>query len=152
MKRLRRTAIVLAALAVAMPLAHVLEMPNKFALDGTLWLEVQQHLYRGWGPFLGGPVEVLALLAAVVFVTVNRETQTRRWMTVAAFAYAGMIAAFFLFNWPVNDSVMQWTQASLPGDWESYRVRWEVGHGLAFLFSVGGLYATLRAHVRCALL
>jgi hypothetical protein len=27
--------------------AHVLELPNKLALSGPLWLEVQQNLYRG---------------------------------------------------------------------------------------------------------
>lgn len=36
--------------------AHVLELPNKLSLDGPLWLAVQQHLYRGWGPYIG-PVD-----------------------------------------------------------------------------------------------
>jgi hypothetical protein len=45
-------------------MAHVLELPNKLALDGGLWLAVQQHLYRGWGPFLGGPAEIGALVTA----------------------------------------------------------------------------------------
>jgi hypothetical protein len=49
----------LAILAALPPLAHVLELPNKLALDGELWLAVQQHLYRGWGPFLGGWPRIL---------------------------------------------------------------------------------------------
>lgn len=53
-------------LATAVPLgatvAHVLELPNKFALDGPLWLAVQQSLYRGWGPFIA-PFDVAAIMA-----------------------------------------------------------------------------------------
>ena len=55
MSCLRWTNFVLCILASLPPMAHVLEIPNKLALDGGLWLAVQQHLYPGWGPFLGGP-------------------------------------------------------------------------------------------------
>jgi hypothetical protein len=53
MRWLQRINLAFAILAVVAPLAHVLELPNKLALDGPLWLAVQQHLYRGWGPFFG---------------------------------------------------------------------------------------------------
>ena len=33
-------------------LAHAFELYNKMMLDGPLWLAVQQHLYRGWGPLI----------------------------------------------------------------------------------------------------
>jgi hypothetical protein len=49
--------MLLAAVAVTAPIAHVLELPNKLALDGPLWLAVQQLLYRGWG-LVFGPVEI----------------------------------------------------------------------------------------------
>jgi len=51
--------------------AHALELPNKLALDGPLWLAVQQRLYRGWGPTLG-PFEVGAVVAAWVLVVQTR--------------------------------------------------------------------------------
>jgi len=54
MQLLHQLNLLLAALATLAPLAHVLELPNKLRLDGPLWLAVQQQLYRGWGPFLGG--------------------------------------------------------------------------------------------------
>jgi hypothetical protein len=58
---LRPSNLVLAAAAVLAPMAHVLELPSKLILDGPLWVTVQQHLYRGWGPVFGGPIEVAAL-------------------------------------------------------------------------------------------
>jgi hypothetical protein len=32
-----------------------------------------------------------------------------------------MLAAFSIFNLPVNDAVSRWTPAALPPDWTSYR-------------------------------
>ena len=58
MHRLRLLALVVAVIALLAPAAHVLEMPNKLRIDGPLWLAVQQSLYRGWGPFVGGPAEI----------------------------------------------------------------------------------------------
>jgi len=46
---LRGFNLLLAAVAVTAPMAHVLELPNKLALDGPIWLAIQQSLYRGWG-------------------------------------------------------------------------------------------------------
>jgi len=55
--RMARALRWISLLATAVPLgatvAHVMELPNKFSLDGLLWLAVQQNLYRGWGPFIG---------------------------------------------------------------------------------------------------
>jgi hypothetical protein len=151
MRTLRIVSIVLAILSLAMPLAHLLELPNKLALDGPLWLAVQQNLYRGWGPFWGGPIEFLALMTSTVLLILSRDGRTRRLMIVASLAYAGMIASFFFLNRPVNESVMRWAPRNLPQNWASYRTQWELGHSVAFLLSMLGLYTTLRAHIRCAL-
>jgi hypothetical protein len=56
-----------------------------------------------------------------------------------------MIAVFFVFNAPVNAAVDTWTPATLPADWPAYRLRWEIGHVLAALFSFVGLMALVRA-------
>ena len=47
-----------------------------------------------------------------------------------------MLADFFVFNRPVNEVLSSWTLATLPADWNNYRVRWEIGHALTALFSV----------------
>jgi hypothetical protein len=146
MAALRSINLIAAVLAALAPLAHLLELPNKLALDAPVWLAVQQHLYRGWGPFLGGPVEIAALLTALaLLVARRRDRPTRRPTGVAALAYAGMIAAFFLFNNPVNAAINRWTPVDLPPDWSAYRLRWETGHALAAALSVVALAALVWA-------
>ncbi len=135
-----------AVLVVLAPMAHVLELPNKLALDAGLWLAVQQHLYRGWGPFLGGPTEIGALLTSLWLIYLRQRSSAVLWATVLAGAgYAGMLVAFFLFNEPVNVAVSAWTPTSLPTDWTSYRARWEAGHAIAAMLSVMSLAALVWA-------
>jgi hypothetical protein len=148
MTRLRWANLILAVLAALPPLAHVLELPNKLALEGELWLAVQQHLYRGWGPFFGGPAEIGALVSTLALLLVRRANGRTRLLTlIAAVAYAGMVAAFLVFNAPVNEALNGWTPAMLPSDWTSYRLRWEAGHAVAALMSVVGLAALVRARI-----
>ena len=146
---IRRINIGFAILVVLAPMAHVLELPNKLALDAALWLAVQQHLYRGWGPFLGGPTEIGALLTSIWLVYLRRRSGTVLAATALASAgYAGMLVAFFLLNKPVNVAVVSWTPTSLPPDWAAYRARWEAGHAIAALLSVVSLAALLWAYVK----
>ena len=146
---IRRINIGFAILVVLAPMAHVLELPNKLALDAALWLAVQQHLYRGWGPFLGGPTEIGALLTSIWLVFIRRRSSTVLAATALASAgYAGMLAAFFLLNKPVNVAVVSWTPTSLPPDWAAYRARWEAGHAIAALLSVVSLAALVWAFVK----
>ena len=69
---LRPSNLILAAAAVLAPMAHVLELPNKLTLDGPLWVAIQQHLYRGWGSVIGGPIEVAALATTLALVIIRR--------------------------------------------------------------------------------
>jgi hypothetical protein len=118
--------------AVLAPMAHVLELPNKLALDGPLWLAVQQHLYRGWGPILGGPGEVGNLVTTAWLAFLHRRSRPLLHPTLlACVCYAGMLTAFFALNAPVNHAVAIWTPNTLPADWQAYRARWEAGHAIA---------------------
>jgi len=138
---LRRLAPILGALATLAPLAHVLELPNKLALPGPLWLGIQQNLYRGWGPLIGAPTEIAALAVSVALCFQPRE---RNAAIVATVTYAGMLAAFFVFNAPVNAALNGWTAETLPPDWSDYRLRWELGHAIAAILAVTAFLASLR--------
>jgi hypothetical protein len=138
--------LVLAVLATLAPIAHVLEMPNKLALEGPLWLAVQQNLYRGWGPLVGAPILILALATTLALLVARRRDLTPMRLTLtAAIAYAGMIATFFVLNDPVNAALATWTPAGIPPYWTSYRLQWEVGHALAAMLSCLALIALFRA-------
>ncbi len=144
---LRRIALAIAMLTVLAPAAHVFEMPNKLLLDGPLWLAVQQHLYRGWGPLIGAPTEIAGLLVNLALLAKKSEhPAARRYSGLALCAYAGMLAVFFIFNARVNAAVAGWNAFSLPPDWTAYRWRWEIGHALAAMFSLTALAAVWRGN------
>jgi len=108
--------------------AHLLELPNKLALSGPLWLAVQQSLYRGWGPVLG-PFEVGAVgfTWVLVFMLRGQDLAFNRALT-AAICLSLLLAAFFLVVRPVNLAFAAWTPQTLPADWQRYRLQWELGH------------------------
>ena len=92
---LRPSNLILAAAAVLAPMAHVLELPSTLTLDGPLWVAIQQHLYRGWGPVIGGPIEVAALATTLALLIIRRGRRETGLLTLAAaLAYCGMIVTF----------------------------------------------------------
>jgi hypothetical protein len=117
-------------------------------LAGPLWLAVQQRLYDGWGPLLGGPAEIGgAAICLVLVAAFRRDSRLRRLYALAAVANVAMLGCFFLLNDPVNKAVSAWTVRTLPADWPAYRLRWEAGHALAFALGLVALAATGRAVV-----
>jgi hypothetical protein len=136
-------------LTTAVPLgataAHVMELPNKFSLDGPLWLAVQQNLYRGWGPFIA-PFEIVAIVTSWALAYMVRAWPPAFALTLtAAFCLSAMLAVFFLFNAPVNAAFAGWTTETLPTDWPGYRLQWELGHAIAFVLALTAFCALLRA-------
>lgn len=144
MQTLRRINLVIAFIATTAPLAHVLEAISKLTLDGPLWLAIQQHLYRGWGPVFG-PVEISALAtSAWLLFALREDVPLRRTYLIATLCYAAMLACFFIFNGPVNAALNTWTATTLPPDWSQYRLKWEAGHALAALFAVIAFVTLIR--------
>jgi len=73
MLALRTANLIIAFIATTAPIAHALEMISKLTLDGPLWLGVQQHLYRGWGRYLGRRGYSLPLNARLTTTHVARS-------------------------------------------------------------------------------
>lgn len=136
MRKLATVNLGLAFVATTAPIAHVLEMASKFTLSGPLWLDIEQHLYRGWGPVFG-PIEILALLSSLWLLLKSRtEPRAFRAFAIATACYALMLLAFFVFNAPANAALNGWTPATLPENWTAVRARWEIGHAISALLSV----------------
>lgn len=134
------TGVTLGALA-----AHVLELPNKLALDGSLWLAVQQQLYRGWGPFTA-PFEIGAIAACwALALLLRRRREVLVPTLIAVVALSAALIVFFAVTRPVNVALAGWTAATLPPDWPDYRLRWEAGHAANFVLVLAAFAAQLRA-------
>ena len=105
-------------------------------------------MYRGWGETFG-PVEILALFTTVVLLFMRwYESRVCCLYLVAALCYIAMLADFFIFNRPVNAALNSWTPASLPVNWPTYRLKWEIGHALTALFSMIAFVALIRQRLR----
>ena len=86
----------------------------------------------------------LALASTGVVFAVTWPTGARRAYFLAFACYAAMIAVFFLFNAPVNEALDGWTAATLPTNWSTYRLRWEIGHAFAAVLAVIAFVALMR--------
>jgi Domain of unknown function (DUF1772) len=147
MRPVRTANLILAFIATTAPIAHLLEMPSKLALDGPFWLAIQHHLYRDWGAVFG-PVEIAALLTTLTLLVARWRTPSRAPYLAAAICYAAMLAVFFLCNAPVNAALNGWTAATLPADWSAYRLRWEIGHALAAILALVAFVTLVRERIR----
>jgi hypothetical protein len=134
--------LVVAALAIGAPLAHVLEMPVRRTYDPALYVTVTHTLYRYFG-IVGGMIEVSAVVAAIIWA--YRSVRTRTWPSsargwaVAGAACLGLAhALFWLLVDPVNQQFAAWTPEAVPADWTRLRDQWEFTHAArAGLFLLG---------------
>lgn len=142
--------LVLAALALGAPLAHVLEMPVRRTYDPVLYVTVTHTLYRYFG-IVGAMFEVGAVVAAVIWaVGLGRSRTTplsaRGWAVSGAACLLLAHVLFWLLVNPVNQEFAAWTPVAVPPDWTRLRDQWEFTHAArAGLFLLGfcGLLAAV---------
>jgi hypothetical protein len=134
----------LVSIAMALALAHALELPGKLRLPEQTYRAVQTIYYPGFT--LGGLAEVLGLvcLLGLVFLT---PAGAAFWLTFASFvALAAMHGAYWLLTHPVNKFWVEGVDMSKaaagffgvhgtgaqsnPPDWRDLRNRWEYSHVL----------------------
>jgi hypothetical protein len=145
---MRLVTIVLAALAMGMHLAHVLELPPKLMLEPELYIAIQTRLYGLFGTV--GPVfEVGALLLAGLLAFRLRGTPAFRFTLVSAGAVLLSLAVWLVFVLPVNGPINQWAAAQVaPPDWMRLRAQWQVAQAGIFVFHLLGFsslaYSVLR--------
>jgi len=135
-------ALVLAALAIGAPFAHVLEMPVRRGYDPALYVTVTHTLYRYFGS-VGAVIEVGAVLAAVFWAAGLGRSRTspaswRGWAVTGAACLVLAHALFWLLVNPVNQQFATWTPTVVPANWTRLRDQWEFTHAVrAGLFLLG---------------
>jgi hypothetical protein len=133
--------LVLGALAIGAPLAHVLEMPVRRTYDPALYVTVTHTLYRYFG-IVGAMIEVGAVVGAVgaagLGTSRTSPRSARRWAVAGAACLVLAHALFWLLVNPVNHAFASWTPAAVPPDWTQLRDQWEFTHAArAGLFLLG---------------
>jgi hypothetical protein len=143
--------VVIVAVAMALVLAHVLELPGKMRLDKEQYLAVQPIYYPGFT--IGEAAEPLGLIALLLMLIATPSGSTPFWLTLGAFVtLIAMHAAYWLVTHPVNNFWLKDFKLKGVGagffsfdplkrtrddgnlDWTQLRDRWEYSHVLrAFL-------------------
>jgi len=142
---LQVVAVVLVATAMAMSLAHALELPGKMRLRKDQYLTVQPIYYPGF-TIGGGVGEFGGLLATLLLVFLTPGGTPASWLTLGAFV---TLAVSHLLYWvlthPVNNfwlanfELKGWGATffnlgrrghgrSIDDDWTVLRNRWEYSH------------------------
>ncbi|QTP54737.1 hypothetical protein HNO51_08615 [Billgrantia sulfidoxydans] len=127
--------LLITALGLVMGGAHVLELPVRMQYDPEFYMRVTSTLYAFFG-LVGGPLQLIALLAAAVLTWLLRGRVAFR-STLTGTACLGLsLALWFLLVQPVNAAWAEALQASPADAVQAYarlRSRWEYGHVAAFV-------------------
>jgi hypothetical protein len=142
-RNLTFSALLLAALAMGMHLAHILELPPKLQFDITLYLPVQTNLYKLFGTI--GPVLEIGALIAVSILAYRLRGHGPVFTRTAL--SAGMIV-LALITWalvvlPANGHINQWQVDVFPDDWTRWRDQWQFGQAGIFVLHLIGFSSLL---------
>lgn len=143
LKTLTFSALLLAALAMGMHFAHVLELAPKLQWDVPLYLPVQTSLYKLFGT-IGPVIEIGALI--VISILAYQLRGRGLVFTRTAFS-AGMIV-LALVTWalvvlPANGQINQWQVDVFPPDWTRWRDQWQFGQAGIFVLHLLGFSSLL---------
>jgi hypothetical protein len=151
--------ILLAAVGMALSLAHALEFPGKRRLDRDSYLKVQAIYYPGFT--VGGAFEPLAMIAAFALLLFTRLGTLDFWLTLAGFLALTLAhAIYWAITHPVNKVWLKDEKIdkagghffaagahTAEGDWTELRDRWEWSHVVRAVLEMVGLVALVVAAV-----
>jgi hypothetical protein len=146
LKTWRCITIVLAALALTMESAHVLELPQKTQYDAQMYAAVNTTLYRYFA-IVGGIYQVGSIvMAAVLTFLVRKRWPSFGWTLTGACCLLLAFGIWLAVVAPVNSQVaaaFRSAPESVPAVWMRLRNRWEYGHVAGFIVQLVGLCALL---------
>jgi len=143
---LQITTVFPVAIAMALALAHALELPGKLRLDKKAYYAVQSIYYPGFT--IGGIGEAAGTIAAIFLLLVTPRASVDFWLTVVAvIGLIGMQGVYWIVTHPINQFWVEDVKLNragagffafgtdrtrrdknLPLDWTKLRNRWEYSH------------------------
>lgn len=138
--------LVLITVALALSLAHALELPGKLRLDKQTYYAVQAIYYPGFT--IGGVGEAGGTIAALILLFLTPRASAEFWLTVVALlGLVAMQAVYWLVTHPVNQFWVEGVKLNRVSsgffsfganrvrqdnktapDWTELRDRWEYSH------------------------
>jgi len=138
----RLITLLLAALALTMESAHVLELPQKMHYDAQMYSAVNTTLYRYFA-IVGGVYQVSSIVAAAVLaLLVRKRRPSFEWTLAGALCLLLAFGIWLTVVAPVNGEVTKAlgsAPASVPAIWMRLRNQWEYGHAAGFVVQLIGV-------------
>ncbi|MGI0489969.1 anthrone oxygenase family protein [Pantanalinema rosaneae CENA516] len=154
---------ILIAVAMAMALAHALELPGKMRLSKETYFAMQPIYYPGF-TVGGGIGEFGGVIVTLILLILTPWGSTEFWLTlVALLGLLGMQGVYWLITHPVNQfwlegenlsrfsadffsfGVNQTQQNKRATDWTDLRNQWEYSHVIRTGFALVSLIAIVLA-------
>ena len=143
--------LVLAALALTMTSAHVLEMPQKMAYSAELYAAVNTTLYRYFA-VVGGVYQVGGIVSAwILTAQLRRHRSSCKWAVAGAALLLLSFISWIVLVEPVNRQIaaaLANAPESVPLLWQALRNRWEYGHATGFVLHLLGFCALVLSVMR----
>ncbi len=116
-------AVVLVSVAMALALAHALELPGKLRLSKAAYLSTQPIYYPGFT--IGGMVgEAGGLLTTLLLVLAMPAGTAEFWLTLGTFVVLlAMHAAYWVLTHPVNISGSRILNSKVPAATSFHSIR-----------------------------
>ena len=149
--------VMLAAVTMALSLAHALEFPGKLRLKKEQYLAVQPIYYPGFT--IGGIAEPAVILATLALLIMTPAGTAAFWLVAGALAALATVQVIFWSKTqPVNSFWLEETELSRSAtrflqtgrgsaqrDWTAARDQWERSHILRSLAATLGLFLLTNA-------
>lgn len=142
----RLITLMLVSLSTGMAFCHLLEMPARLDYDWALWIRVTvlEGTYANFGPPVGATLEGGAWIMAVVFAYLMRKKPTAfRFASLGAACIVAAQVAWWVFVFPVNNQMVDWTTDVIPDDFAALRNQWEYAHAARAVLQITGLGSLL---------
>jgi hypothetical protein len=138
----RLITLLLAALALTMESAHLLELPQKMHYDAQMYSAVNTTLYRYFA-IVGGVYQVGSIVAAAILAfLVRKRRPSFEWTLTGALCLLLAFGIWLTIVAPVNGEVTKalgTAPASVPAIWMRLRNQWEYGHAAGFVVQLIGV-------------
>jgi len=134
----------LTTLSVGMAFGHLMERPTRLNYAPALWSRVTniEGTYRLFWPPVGASIEGeggASITAVALSVFVRKRRPALALTLVGAACMVAAQVAWWLFVFPVNSQMVNWTAESLPANFTELRDQWEYAHAARAILQIVGL-------------
>jgi len=115
--------------------------------DAATFLADGQHMISNLATVMGVLMSSAVLVGVVAVVLLFRSRSAlASWLALAGLLLMiAVMAITLIVEVPIDNLIANWTEATLPSDWQQIRARWAAFHTLRTFLSLGAVAAAVAA-------